>query len=173
MELINVERVAPKGGSIRCIVQLTDGPRKRSEGVDQLIKLETGLGIQKPETFEAFGANLNEIKSQLMNLLKDFKAEGKEVAGYGASVGVTTILHHFGLNSDMLSYLVDDNATRQNLYSPGLHIPVLSPKALTDKKPAYVVILAWQYAKPIMEKNRAYLQQGGHFITILPKVEVI
>ena len=171
LELIDAKRVATKGGSLRCTVQLKGGPRKRSPAADELIKLEAESRIHNHETFRAFASELENIKNELTKLLNGLKAKGKLIAGYGASVGVTTILHNFGLNKNLISFLVDDNPNRQNLYSPGLNIPVLNPKALYEKKPDYVVILAWQYAKPILDKNKAYLKHG-RFINIIPKVEV-
>jgi hypothetical protein len=50
---------------------------------------------------------------------------------------------------------------------------VLPSQELYERKPDYVVILAWNYAQPIMKKHQAFLDQGGHFIIPMPKVEVI
>jgi hypothetical protein len=35
------------------------------------------------------------------------------------------------------------------------------------------VILAWQYADPIIKKNQRYLDQGGHFVLPMPTVRMI
>ena len=100
-------------------------------------------------------------------MLENIKAEGKIIAGYGASHTVTTLMYHLGLGN-YLNYMIDDNPQKQNTFSPGFQITVFSPKTLYEKKPDYVVILAWQYAEPIMKKNQAYLEQGGKFIIPLP-----
>ena len=105
-------------------------------------------------------------------MLKRLKEEDITIAGYGASHTVTTLTYHLGLGS-YLDFLLDDNPQKQNTFSPGFHIPVLGSQALYDKKPDYVIILAWQYAEPIMKKNRAYLEQGGKFIIPLPSLKVI
>ncbi len=173
MELIDVERIPTKGGSIRCTVQLAGGSRKKSSAIKELLKLEADIGIYNAETIKEFGNKLSNIKNQLLESVKDLKAKGKTIAGYGASVGVTTVLYNFGLNKDLLNFLVDDNSDRQNLYSPGLHIPVLSPRELLEQKIDYVIILAWQYAEPIIKKNKAYLDHGGHFIKFFPEIEVV
>jgi hypothetical protein len=72
-----------------------------------------------------------------------------------------------------LDFIVDDNNLKQGLFSPRIHIPVFSPKALYDRTPDYVIILAWNYADPIVEKNQAYLEQKGHFIVPLPEIKII
>ena len=37
----------------------------------------------------------------------------------------------------------------------------------------YVVILPWRFSQTIIEKHQAYLDQGGHFILPLPKLEIV
>ncbi|MEG4799124.1 class I SAM-dependent methyltransferase [Microcoleus sp. ARI1-B5] len=172
MELIDIERITSKGGSLRGTVQLAGGARQVSPSVTNMIDSETSQGCDRPEIYKAYAAKIDTLKQQLLALLRDMKAQGKTVAGYGASVGVTTLLYHFELN-DLLSFLVDDNPVRHNLFTPGHHIPVLPSQALYDRKPDCVVILAWRYAEPIMKKHQAYLNQGGHFILPLPEISVI
>jgi len=154
------------------LVQAANGPREISKSVQKMIKNEENLGIHRLETFENFATKLRDLKNNLLKLLHDLKTKKKKIAGYGASVGVTTILHQFGIDKNILDFLVDDNPMRHNLYSPGMHIPVLNPQAIYKENPDYVLILAWQYAEPIIHKHKAYLNQGGRFITFLPKIEI-
>jgi len=172
MELIDVKRVPTKGGSIRVTVQLAGGPRRTSSSVAETIALEKESGFDKPETFKDFAEQIESVKTDMLQLLKDKKAQGKTIAGYGASHSVTTLIYHFEL-SDLLDFLVDDNSLKQNLFSPGHHIPVLHPRAIYERRPDYVVILPWRFSKSIIKKHKQYLEQGGHFIVPLPKVEVI
>lgn len=172
MEFVDIERIPTKGGSLRGFVQLAGGPWPVSASVRGLIELEERLGFDKAELFKVFAAELEDIKKQLLILLRDLKAQGKIIAGYGASATVTTLMHYFGLG-DILSFIVDDNPVKQGRLSPGYHIPVLPPQALYERKPDYVVILAWAYSEPIIKKHQAYLEVGGHFIKPLPDVEII
>ena len=172
MQLIEVQRIPTLGGSLRGYVQLAEGPRRQSPSVDELLKEEDETGIHQAETFTNFSAQLDEAKTRLLDLLRTLKAQGKSIAGYGASHSVTTLLFHFGLG-EFLDFLVDDNPVKQGLYSPGYHIPVYAPDALYEKRPDYVVLLAWRFDKQMKAKHRAYLENGGHFITPLPELEVI
>jgi len=172
MQLIDVQRVETKGGSIRGTVALAGSPRPVAPSVAQLVALETKAGLDRPETYKAFGAKLDAVKDELRQLLRDLKKRGKSIAGYGASVGVTTLLYHFEL-SELLSFIADDNPRKQNTFSPGHHIPVLPSSALYEKCPDYVLLLAWAYTEPIMKKHQKFAAQGGHFIVPLPEVKVI
>jgi SAM-dependent methyltransferase len=172
MELQFVERVETKGGSLRGTVQLAGGSRPVSPTVAEFIAREDAAGLHKPETYKAWGARLQKTKKELHALLGRLKKEGKTIAGYGASHSVTTLLHHFDI-AQYLSFLVDDNPRKFDTFSPGHHIPVFASKALYERKPDYVVILPWRFGDPIIKKNQAFQDQGGRFISVLPKVEIL
>ncbi len=172
MQLIDVQRITTKGGSLHCTAQLSGGPRPVSSSVAELIALEASLSFGQPEPFESLAAKLDGIKTQLSNLLSDLKSRGKTVVGYGASATVTTLIYHFDLG-DKLNFIVDDNPRKHNRFSPGYHIPVLSSHAIYDQNPDYVLILAWNYAEPIIGKHQTFLERGGHFIVPVPKIEII
>ena len=72
-----------------------------------------------------------------------------------------------------LDFLADDNPLKQGLYSPGCHIPVLSSAELYVRRPDYVVILAWNYAEPIIKRHKKFINEGGKFIVPLPKLRVV
>lgn len=172
LELIDALHVPTKGGSLRYTVQHAGGPWPVSPSITKLIELEINAGLYRPETFKDFAAKVDALKTQTLDLLHDLKAQGKTIAGYGASITGTTLIYHFGLG-DMLDFITDDNPAKHNLFSPGLHIPVFSSQALYERKPDYVLVLAWRYAEPIIKKHQAFLEQGRHFIVPLPKVQVM
>ena len=82
-------------------------------------------------------------------------------------------MYHFGLSKDIIDFIVDDNAMKRGLYSPGLHIPVQNPALIYEERPDYVVVLAWNFADSIMKKHESYLQAGGRFIVPLPQLRVV
>ena len=172
LELIDVHRMGSKGGSIRAFVQRRGGPRPVQPIVSELLALEAKMGLDKPDIFARFSEKLDRIKGELHELLGRLKQEKKTIAGYGASATVTTLLYKFELGKH-LDFVVDDNVSRHGMFSPGQHLPVYPPQALQERGAHYAVILAWQYAEPILKKNEAFMQQGGRFIVPLPTVRVI
>lgn len=171
LELISVQKTTAKGGSIRVVAQKRGGKRARENSVDQLLAEEQRARMDKKETYLAFAEKINSRRAEVRTVLDDLKAKKKSMAGYGASHSTTTLLYHFGLR-EYLSYIVDDNPTKQGRYSPGYHIPVFPADTLLKDKPDYVVILAWQYRDPIERKNQAYLDAGGTFISPLPDLRI-
>ncbi|VEN74516.1 Methyltransferase [Candidatus Desulfarcum epimagneticum] len=172
MELIDVQHISTKGGSLRYIVKHAQGRRSISPNIAKYIKRETSFGIHESKIFKTFSKQIKYAKNSLLNIIRDLQKNKKTIAGYGASATTTTLLYSFDL-IDKLNFIVDDNPQRQGLYSPGCHIPVVSPKTLYEqKKPDYVLILAWRYAEPIIKQHQDFLTNGGHFIIPLPEIKV-
>jgi hypothetical protein len=68
---------------------------------------------------------------------------------------------------------VDKSPYKQNLYTPGAHLPVYHPEKLTADMPDYVLLLAWNFADEIMAQQKAYLAKGGKFILPIPEVRIV
>ena len=173
MELISVERISPQGGSIRVMAQKKGGIIKRDDSVDELIALEAKLGLDKAETLHKLNHKISQVRDKLHNLIHSLKADGKSIAGFGAPTKATTLMAHFGLDATVLDFIVDDNPLKQGLFTPITHIPVLSADALYKMKPDYVLILAWNFAEPIMQMHKKYSEQVGQFILPMPNPEIV
>ena len=172
LEVIEIQHSPMKGGSLRGTVQRSGGSRPVSPAVAERMSWETSLGYDRARVYEELASRMAYVKKQLFTLLCNLKEQKKTIAGYGASVGVTTLLYYFGL-SEILETLFDENPIKHNLYSPGHHIPVVSSEEIYNINPDYIVLLPWRYAELIMKKHQEYLRNGGHFIIPLPGVEII
>jgi SAM-dependent methyltransferase len=173
MELIAVQSVDTHGGSLRGMAQLAGGPHPVEGSVAEFIKREESLGLDKAATIKGFSAKINKLRDELYALLKKLKNEGKRIAAFGAPAKATTLMLHFGIGPEFVDFIVDDSPLKQGLYSPAFHIPVVPSTEIDKRKPDYLVILAWNFAEPIMAKNAAFRQKGGHFIIPVPTVRVV
>jgi hypothetical protein len=173
MEVISVERITPQGGSIRVMVQKIGGDIKRDNSVNNLIELEHKLGLDQVDALSQFNTKISTIRDSLQKLICSLKKEGKTIAGFGAPTKATTLMAHFGLNEKMLDFIVDDNPLKQGLFTPITHIPVLSAEALYDRKPDYLLILAWNFSEPIMKMHDKYGKEIGKFILPMPEPKVV
>jgi hypothetical protein len=50
---------------------------------------------------------------------------------------------------------------------------VLPATAIAERRPDYLVILAWNFAEQIIAKNATFREAGGRFIVPIPKLEII
>jgi hypothetical protein len=173
MTLFDVMRTGTKGGSIRAFAQpRSTGKRPTSERLKALIAEEVRREIVKPQVYRDWFKAIEAHKQHTLAIVDAVIAEGKTVAAYGASTTTTTLLYHFELES-RIKFIVDDNALKQGMYSPGAHIPVVPSSELMILKPDIVVILAWIYADPILKRNQNFIDQGGKFLLPLPTTQLI
>lgn len=173
MELIEATRVPTHGGSLRGIAQLRGGPRKRGTSVADALALEQAAGLGELSTYLEMAKRIKALGQELGALLKELRRQGKSIAGFGAPAKATTLMYQFGIGPGLVDFIVDDSPLKQGLFTPGMHIPVLPAQAIGERKPDYLVILAWNFAKPIIAKNTQFRERGGRFIVPVPKVEVI
>jgi SAM-dependent methyltransferase len=173
LEIFDIIRNKSKGGSIRCFVKRISSEKHTAQPVVQeYIQNELQRGLNKKEVFLKYNQDVLQKKKEVLTLIDQLLVEGKKIVGYGASTTVTTLMWHFEL-TERLMFLVDDNKIKQYLFSPNNHLEVLPSSELVNSNIDYVVIMAWNYAEPIMANNKAFADKGGKFIIPLPELKVV
>ena len=160
MSVTDVEKIEPHGGSIRVTV------RKKAAGV---IPTKNVIRLLEEENEALTVSKLNEFKASVdghlaafRNKLKEFKKSGLKVAGYGAPARVATICNHGKIGPDDIEFIVDDSPLKQNRFSPGTHIPIVSKSHLEKNPPDILVVFAYEYFDDIREKT------GGRYRYLIP-----
>ena len=100
-------------------------------------------------------------------------SEGKKVLGYGASTKGNVLLQFCGFTADDIKYIVEVNPDKFGCYTPGTGIPIISEAEGRELKPDYYLVLPWHFRKSIVQRERAFLGDGGKMIFPLPALEVI
>ena len=176
MAFFAAERIDTHGGSLRGMAGLASGadggPHQADGSVEALIGFEEESGLDRTESFSDFAARIDGLGDDLKKMTEKIKAEGKSIAGFGAPAKATTLMYHFGLGPETIDFIVDDSPLKQGLYTPGTHIPVLASDALYQRRPDYVIVLAWNFAKSIIANHQAFHDDGGRFIVPLPTLEI-
>ncbi len=154
LTLVSVEDQPTKGGSLRGFVR--HAPFRADASVARMIATEQGLD------YSTWAKDIEALRSEIA-LFVTHKPKAEQWVGYGAAVGSTLLLHHFGLGS-VLTELWDDNASRHGMVSPGFHLPVVAPN---HSQPDKIVILAWRYADRIMAQHP---EHAGKWLIPLPEL---
>lgn len=172
MEVIDAGWNANKGGSIRLTVQRAGGARPVNASVAERVAIEQREGIHGPEAFASCRGRLDSLAGEVETAIRSFKSKGLSVAGYGASVGSTTMIYTLRLG-DLLDYLLDDNPRKHGKFSPGFHIPVVPSSCLEERNPDRVVVLAWRYFEQILKKHPRLEKADGRFVIPMPELRIV
>lgn len=171
MDLFDVKMLPVHGGAIRCYVRRS--PSLIEDSVSQLLAREETLRLGEFNTYLEFAANVKRIKLQLTSLLRKLKMQGCTIVGYGAPAKGNTLLNYCKIGSDILDYVVDNTSFKLGLYTPGMHIPVVSPDRILRDVPDYALLLAWNYEDEILQKEQRYREMGGKFIVPIPEPRIL
>lgn len=172
MTIFDIEKTESHGGSIRVFVKKNQSKRKIKSTVEKFIQREKSLGLGKLQTYKKFAKKIDQNKKDLRKLLKQLKSKGKKIVGYGAPAKGNTLLNYFNIGTQTIDYIVDDSSYKQGLFTPGMHIPVVSSEEILKTKPDYIFILAWNFAKPLMKKLEYFKKNGGKFIIPVPTPKI-
>ena len=116
---------------------------------------------------------MEQLKAELLALLRGLKAEGKTLAAYGAAAKGATLINYVGIGTDLVDFVVDRNVHKQGKYMPGRHIPIFGPDELLEVQPDFVLLLAWNFAAEIMAQQAEYARRGGRFVVPVPEPKVV
>ena len=172
MEVVNAERLPLHHGQLRVTVQ-RKGDVSPSSSVAEILESERRLGLDKVATYRRFAQKTMQLKEDLQRTLKDFRANGKKVVGYGAPAKGNTLLGFLEIGPDLIEYIADKSPLKQGRYCPGVHIPVVPPAKLLADQPDYVVLLAWNFVDEILSQQEEYRRRGGKFIVPVPDVKIV
>jgi SAM-dependent methyltransferase len=173
LSVFRIDRMPVHGGTIRVYSRARDRYPEHAGNVLKAVAAEVQAGLTTLARYERFATDVEKSARTIRNLLIDLKERGKTVAGYGAPAKGNTLLNYSGIGVELLPYIVDKNPRKVNLYTPGMHIPVLPTSVLLQKQPDYLFILAWNFTEEIMKQQREYREHGGQFIVPLPEPKVV
>jgi SAM-dependent methyltransferase len=165
-----IKRLSIHGGSLRLYVSKVD---RVDSSVDSLLEHECEEKIDQFAFYRDFSNRVQDIKHNLLNLLREIKATGKRIVGYGAAAKGTILLNTIGIGPDIVEYIVDRNIHKQGRYVPGQQQPIYSPDRIMEDMPDYVLLLPWNFADEILDQQKSYREKGGKFIIPIPELRVV
>ncbi|QKQ26305.1 class I SAM-dependent methyltransferase [Candidatus Reidiella endopervernicosa] len=169
LSLNRVDRLRSHGGSLRLYVEHMVQP---DASVDGLLEREVQIGITRPDYFKSFTEQVSVKTSELKQLLKRLRGEGKKIAAYGAAAKGVIMLEVAGIGSELIDYVVDRNPNKQGKGMPGSHIPIYAPEHMDVQPVDCLLILPWNLRDEIVAQLDDFSASGGAFIVALPTLEL-
>jgi len=173
LRLFDVEELPTHGGSLRIYAAHAErGSHEDTGRVEELIGRERAAGLEDLATYSHFRERVRAVRQGLREFLEAARTEGRSVAAYGAAAKGVTLLNYCGIGPELVEYVADRSPHKQDLYLPGVRLPIRSPEHVAETKPDYLLLLAWNLNDEIVEQMSYVREWGGRFVTPLPEVAV-
>lgn len=183
LKIVDAQLNDVNGGSLRVYVQkeIADnssfgtGPLRDvcNFRVQSLLAYEKlHFDISKPEVWETFGKKITELREKTVSFIKEERAKGKIICGYGASTKGNTLLQWFGLDNTLIDAIAERSPYKFGLKTIGTNIPIKSEEEVRAMNPDYMLILPWHFISEFIQREDAFLSKGGKFIIPCPNFEI-
>lgn len=168
LNLIDAIKTPIHGNSYVFVLSKT---KNRPHHIQNLISMESKL--LKEQTYIDWNTNVSTNMFDLAQTIQSYKNWGYTIIGYGAAAKGNTLLNYIDVKLDMI---IDDSPLKQNLYTPGLNIPIVSIDKLRDidiNEKVIFMPLAWNFFKEIRQRIKNVRDvESDKFLKYFPKVEI-
>ena len=173
LNVFDVEEIETHGGSLRVYAQPSDtGSHLVSNRVEDLLSREVSAGMASVAFYQGFQEHAEKVKNEFLSFLIEQKKLGKVVVGYGAAAKGNTLLNFAGVKNDLIRYVVDRSPHKQNKFTPGSRIPIVSEERLSVDKPDFVVIFPWNISYEVKTQLSYLTKNGTKFVVAVPNLQI-
>ncbi len=117
---------------------------------------------------QAFAEGLPQRRRRLDRFLSEYRQNQGRVAMFGAGHLACMFINVMGLK-DAIEFVVDDDSHKRGLFMPGSRLPIYGSDALIKENiKLCLTSLSPESEEKVIQKNQAFLDQGGKFASILP-----
>jgi len=141
--------------------------------INSLLAYEKTLKLDEEKIWLDFFNDIENLKEKTVSFIKEEKAKGKTIWGYGASTKGNTLLQYFGLDNTLIDGIAERSIYKFGLKTVGTNIPISSEDEMRKAKPDYLLVLPWHFINEFIQREQSFLDNGGKFIVPCPKFEII
>lgn len=147
--------------------------RRRDSGIPVHSSVHRFCESISMENWKQFAVKAQSHIDQLRSYVRDVRANGKRVAGLGASAKSTVWVNACGFTHQDIEFIADNTPQKQYTVSPGTDIPICDEGAVLRELPDYVIMWAWNYRDEILTKFSLAREKGVKFIIPVNEISVV
>ena len=159
-----------QGGSLR-ILSKNDGKGLVSSQAKQFLLFEKKSKVLQKKYLADWSKKIDLSMKILSSHIEKF-GKNLTIIGYGAPTKATLLLKMAKLNSNKISFIVEDNFLKINKFLPGNGIQIKDTKSIKLNTPDLIILLAWNFAGDLLKKLKK-LKIKSTVIIPLPSLKII
>ncbi|MEC8085983.1 MAG: methyltransferase domain-containing protein [Pseudomonadota bacterium] len=125
------------------------------------------------DRIDSFVNQVNKTITNLKEIVRAIKEEGKSIYCYGATAKGNTLLNSCNITSKQVDYCIDNTDIKIGKFLPGSKIEIISETKGLDNPPDFFLLTAWNYATEIIDKVRSTGNLKSKFIIPYPNPHII
>lgn len=173
-KIVDLELNTINGGSL----SVTAAKRKSSWGennalIEKFLQEEGRQGLGTMAPYKKYAERVWHHREMLRASIRNIRAEGKNIAGYGASTKGNVLLQFCGLTADDLLFIAEINEDKWGCFTPGTLIPIVPEERIGSAAPDYLLVLPWHLRADFLKRQKAFLGRGGGALFPFPEVEIV
>ena len=153
LRLFDAEKISNHGGSLRYFIIKEKNLLKTTSRLKKIINEEKKQGLNNFKTFKKFAKKVKKSKEKLVTLLSELKKKNKKIISYGATYKSTTVFNYCKINNKFFNYVTDTTKNKQGKFTPGMHIPILSPEKGFNESVDYAYLGQYSINKLLTNHN--------------------
>lgn len=143
------------------------------KNIDEALAYEKKFKLDKIDTYLKFEKKIQKIKKICNKKINSILNLKQKIHGYGASTKGNVILQYFDIDNKKIDFISDRNPFKNNRYTPGTKIKIISEKKSRSLRPNYYFVLPWHFKKEILKREIKIRKKNTKFIFPLPKFKII
>lgn len=147
--------------------------RRNDSGIPASVKTEMRSDYFTLQEWQVFANTARQQIDKLRNTVRALVAQGKRVAGLGASAKSTVWINACGFTRKDIEFISDTTPQKQWTFSPGTDIPICDEGAILRELPDYTVMWCWNFRVEALSKFSVARSKGVKFIIPVPEVEIV
>lgn len=157
-ELISVTPLKTHGGSMRYVLKKQQSDLTMLDNyVAKLYLKEKADKFHELSTYNNFSMDVTLQQVNFVRKIEALKKQGKRFIGYGATSKSSVILNSCNFDNETVEAITDNTPEKIGKFSPGMHIPIVTPMDFTDSsfnpKIWKVILFAWNHFDEIKGKE--------------------
>lgn len=168
LKVVHAERRLINGGSLRLLVRRLAYPTRPTVDALRLYERQSVSWM----AIERFAWKAGEVRHQIQTAVEQATAHGLTVDLYGASTKGNTLLQFCGLDGTLIRQAWERNREKVGRWT-ATGIPIVDEVSGRADPPQILLAGIWQFRAAILQREAAYLQQGGRILFPLPEVDVV
>ena len=156
------------GGSLRVLVTHKENCKVKSKRYEEILSEEEKWHLNEPDTYVQYGRRIQDIIEKSKNLILKETQKGGKIIGLGASTKGNVLFQICGFDKKLLPYISDRNKDKVGLRTLGTDFEIISEEMARKMNPNYMLVIPWCFKEEILEREQAYIQNGGKMLFVMP-----